>query len=155
MGLVLLPSHIIQHFRMDQFMSRITRRFLLAAVTAAAIWLTPAISNEAVAQITITVPGVSRSYYNGYTANSRPGYGYRNNQRAYTGYGYGTYGYGSAIPYGNPYYGYPYSGGYGFRGTSFSTYNGGAYFRSGVYRPVYNPYSTRYFVPYGYGYRGF
>jgi hypothetical protein len=136
-------------------MTRITRIFLMAAVMAAAISLTPSISNEAVAQITISVPGVTRSYYNGYGTHYRPAIGYRHSGRAYSAYGNGPYGYGSAVPFGYPSSGYPYSGGYGFRtGTSYSTYFGGSYLRGGSYRPVYVPHSTRYYVPYGYGYRG-
>jgi len=137
-------------------MTRITRLSISAAVMAAGAFLVPAFSNEAAGQISISIPGITRSYYNGYSTHYRPGSAYGYGARTYSGYGSGPYGYGSAVPYGYPSSGYPYSGGYGFRtGTSHSTYYGGTYLRGGSYRPVYRPYSTRYYVPYGSGYRSY
>lgn len=133
-------------------MTRITRLAILSVATAAGVFLAPALSNEAVGQITITVPAINRSYYNGYSMHYRlgsgqPVYGYRGH--AYTGYGTGPYGYGVANPYG-----YPSSGGYEYRsGRSYSTYYGGAYLRGGSYHSVYRPPTIRYYSPYGYGYQ--
>ena len=115
-------------------MTTMTRLLLWPAVMAAGACLTPPTSSDAEAQITISVPGFTRSYYNGYSS-SYPA---------------------PSAQYGYPSSGYPYSGGYGFRtGNSYSTFYSGAYSRSGRYRPVYVPQSTRYYVPYGYGYRGY
>jgi len=132
-------------------MTGITRLSILATVTVAGAFLASAFSNKAMAQITISVPGITRSYYNGYSTHYRPGSGYGYRGRTYTGYGTGRYGYGSAVPYG-----YPSSRGYGYRsGRSHSTYYGGAYLRGGSYRSVYRLPTTRYYSPYGYGYRNY
>jgi len=143
-------------------MKRITRLSILVAVTAAGVCLTLAFSNEAVAQITITVPGANRSHYNGYSSYYNRGYEGGYVQHGYTGYGGGPYGYGSTT-YGyrsTAPFGYRPSAEYGYRGsTSRSLYDrrlrlhGG----TGSYRSIYIPPTTRYYSPYGYGggYRGY
>jgi hypothetical protein len=138
-------------------MTQIIRLCMFAGALAAVYGLPPLAStssNQAVAQITIVVPGVNRSYYNGYSYNH--GYQSMYDRRAYTGYGRGPYGYGSptmfrnrsTAPFGNQ-----YSRAYGYqRGASQSLYYRGVRLRGGTYQPIYNPNTTRYYSPYGYGY---
>lgn len=145
-------------------MTHILRPCVFAGAMAVLYGLPPlasTTSNQALAQVTFVVPGVNRSYYNGYSYN--PG-GYV--QHGYTGYGSGPYGYGSTT-YGyqsTAPFGYRSSAGYGYRyGASQSLYyraqrlRGGA----GTYRRIYIAPTTRYYSPYGYGggygagYRGY
>ena len=146
-------------------MRHILRLCVFAGAMAALFGLPPlasTTSNQALAQITVVVPGVNRSYYNGYSSHYNRGYV----QHGYTVYGNGPYGYGSTT-YGyrsTAPFGFRSSAGYGYRhGTSQSLYyrdlrlHGG----TGTYRRIYIPPTTRYYSPYGYGggygagYRGY
>lgn len=133
-------------------MTRLTCLPILAATMAAGLCLMPAASNTAVAQITFSIGGRTPSYYNGYSPRYTHGQvnGYRG--YGYSTYGNGPYGYGSAVPYG-----YPSTLGYGYRsGTSYNNYYyRGVQIQGGTYSPVYRPNTTRYYSPYGYGYRGY
>lgn len=138
----------------------------IAGAMAAVFGLPPlasTASNQTVAQITISEPGVTRSYYNGYRPRYDSRYASGNGRSGYTGYGNGPYGYGSSTTYGyrssTPFgyrssisYEYPSSGAYGDRiGTSYRLYYRGVRLRGGTYRPVYNPNNDRFYSPYGYG----
>lgn len=128
-----------------------TRLLILVAVMAAGLCLTPTDSNKAVAQITFSVRGISPSYYNGYSSGYTHGHVNAYGRHGYTTYGNGPYGYGSAVPYG-----YPSTLGYGYRsGTSYNFYSRGVQIQGGTRQPVYRPNTTRYYSPYGYGYRGY
>jgi hypothetical protein len=139
-------------------MTHVIRLCVFAGALAAVYGLPPlasTTSNQAVAQISIVVPGVNRSYYNGYSPHYNRGYLSVYGRRAYTGYGSGPYGYGSPTMFGNrstTRFGNQYSRVYGYqRGTSQSLYYRGVRLHGGTYQPIYNPNTTRYYSPYGYG----
>ena len=145
-------------------MTYVFRLFVLAGALAAVYGLPPlasTTSHQAVAQITVVVPGVNRSYYSGYRSYYNGGYHSAYGRRAYTGYGSGPYGYGSTAMYrhgSTAPFGYQSSAVYGYpRGTSQSFYYRDMRLHGGAYRRVYNPNATRFYSPYGYrgGYRGF
>jgi hypothetical protein len=112
--------------------------------------LAPTASQEAAAQIVITVPRTSSSYYNGYAPRYTSAYqsGYTYDNYRYTGYGSGPYGYG----YGSTMqYGYQPSTTFGYSNVPTRTlYYRGVRLRGDSYRPVYNPSAVRYYNPYGY-----
>lgn len=144
-----------------------TRLPILAATLAAGLCLMPTASNKAVAQITFSVGRNTPSYYNGYSPRYTRGYVNGQGMHGYNAYGNGPYGYGAVGPYGygvaSPYgygvatpYRYPSTPGYGYRsGTSSNLYYRGLQFQGGAYRPVYRANTTRYYSPYGIGYRSF
>jgi hypothetical protein len=118
--------------------------------------LAPTASQQAAAQIVISVPRTTSSYYSGYAPRYSSAYqsGYTYNNYRYTGYGNGPYGYGAPAQYGygsTMQYGYPSSTTFGYRNTPVqSSYYRGVRLRGDSYRPVYNPNAGRYYNPYGY-----
>jgi hypothetical protein len=134
-----------------------THPIRLPAVAVAAVavfclaFLTPTASSQLFAQ-QFQTPGNAQVYYYGtspYYGNSPVDinrYGTAYGGAGYTGYGNGAYGYGTPAQYE-----YPASAVYGFRSSPTQhLYNRAFHLRSGTYRSLYNPTTTRYYSPYGY-----
>jgi hypothetical protein len=118
--------------------------------------LAPMGAQEAAAQIVVTVPRTTSSYYSGYTPRYTSAYqsGYTYNNYRYTGYGNGPYGYGAPAQFGygsTTQFGYPFSTTFGNRTIrTQSSYYPGIRLHNNRYQPIYNPSAVRYYNPYGY-----
>ena len=138
-------------------MRHILRLCVFTGAMAALYGLPPSAStssNQALAQISVVVPGGNRAYYSGYSSHYNRGYQSRYGQRGYAGYGSGPYGYGSTT------FRYRATAPLGYRhDTAQSLYYRSLRLRSGTgtYRRIYVPPTARYYSPYGSGggYRGY